>query len=174
VGTRGWFCVRSQPKHEHIAAAQLKEAGIEVFLPRLRFKRPTRRGPVWFIEALFPNYLFAHFDLSEGLRRFHHARGVRGIVHFGDEWPTIPDFVIEELRTTIGNEELHTISEQMRPGEQVQIAGGAFHGLQAVVSRVMPGRQRVAVLLEFLGRQTSVELPNDSLVRAGDERKRIL
>ena len=174
VGTHGWFCVRTQTKHEHIAAAQLKQAGIEVFLPRLRFKRPTKRGPVWFIEALFPSYLFAHLELWEDLRRFHHALGVREIVHFGDQWPTIPDAVIAELRISIGDGEMHTISEEMQPGEEVQIAGGAFNGLQAVVSRVMPGRQRVAVLLDFLGRQTSVELSSESVVRAGDERKRIL
>jgi hypothetical protein len=35
--TPAWFCVRSQPKHEHIAAAHLKqEPGIEVYLPRIQ------------------------------------------------------------------------------------------------------------------------------------------
>ena len=43
-----WFCLRTQPKHEHIAAAHLKDdPGIEIYLPRIRFKRATRRGPVW-------------------------------------------------------------------------------------------------------------------------------
>lgn len=42
-----WFCVRARPKHEHIAAARLREAGLEVFLPRLRFKKGSVRGPVW-------------------------------------------------------------------------------------------------------------------------------
>ena len=32
-----WYCLRSQPKHEHIAAAQLRRSmGIEVFCPRVR------------------------------------------------------------------------------------------------------------------------------------------
>ena len=40
-----WFCLRAQPKHEHIAAGHLRELpGIEVFLPRIRFRRQTRRG----------------------------------------------------------------------------------------------------------------------------------
>src|SRR5436309_10914933 len=157
-----WFCIRAQPRHEHIAAAQLKmEDGIEVYLPRIRFKRSTRRGPVWFTEALFPNYLFARFDLAACLRKLHHARGVRGIVHFGDQWPAIPDGVIEELRASLGDEQVYVMDSELQPGENVQISGGAFHGLQAVVTRVMPGRQRVAVLLEFLGRQTMVELPGE-------------
>jgi hypothetical protein len=39
-----------------------------------------------------------------------------------------------------------------------------MRGLQAVVSRVMPARQRAAVLLEFLGRQTTVELDRGQLI----------
>ena len=170
-----WFCIRSQPKHEHIAAAHLKrEEGIEVYLPRIRFKRSTRRGAVWFTEALFPNYLFARFDLAACIRKLRHARGVRGIVHFGGQWPTIPDGVIEELRATLGAEQVHVLDSELRPGEPVHISGGAFHGLQAVVTRVMPARQRVAVLLEFLGRQTMVELDGEAVIRDKDERQRIL
>jgi transcriptional antiterminator RfaH len=170
-----WFCIRTQPKHEHIAAAHLKEEpDIEVYLPRIRFKRSTRRGPVWFTEALFPNYLFARFDLAGCLRKLHHHRGVRGVVHFGQHWPTIPDGVIDELRASVGADEVHVIGEPLQPGETVQISGGGFHGLTAVVSRVMPGSQRVAVLMEFLGRQTTVELASDAVIRAEDERKLIL
>ena len=170
-----WFCVRTQPKHEHIAAAHLRQdADISVYLPRIRFKRATRRGPVWFTEALFPNYLFARFDLAASLRRVCHARGVRGVVHFGDRWPIVPEAVIEELRATVGGDEVHVVREELRPGETVQIAGGAFHGLHAVVTRVMPSRERVAVLLEFLGRQTTVELALASVVREGDGRGNIL
>ena len=39
---------------------------------------------------------------------------------------------------------------------------------------VMPSRERVAVLLEFLGRQTTVELPNEALIREMDERRLVL
>ncbi len=169
--TEAWFCLRSQPKHEHIAAAHLgTEAGIAIFLPRIRFKRATRRGPVWFTEALFPNYLFARFNLAADLRRIHHARGVQGVVHFGERWPTIPDAVIADLQATVGDAEVHVVPDEFATGENVEVSGGALHGLKAVVTRVMPARQRVAVLLEFLGRQTTVELPVQSLVREGEPR----
>jgi transcriptional antiterminator RfaH len=170
-----WFCVRSQAKHEHIAAAHLrKEEGIEVYLPRIRFKRATRRGPVWFTEALFPSYLFARFDLAGNLRDVCHARGVRGVVHFGDRWPIVPDTIIEEMRAAVGSDQIHVIDDTLQPGETVQIAGGVFHGLQAVVTRVIPSRERVAVLLEFLGRQTAVEVALETVVRERDGRKSVL
>ena len=70
--------MRTLPKREHIAAAELRQhPDVEVFLPRIRFQRPTRTGPAWVTEALFLNYLFARFDLNSRLRLVQAARGVR-------------------------------------------------------------------------------------------------
>jgi len=170
-----WFCVRTHPKHEHIAAAQLRqEPDVEVFLPRIRHRRSTRGGPAWVTEALFRDYLFARFDLALALRRVRHARAVSGVVHFGDRWPTIPDRVIAQLQAAMGGKELRVIEDTLHPGDVVQIAGGAMCGLEAVVTRVIPARQRVAVLLEFLGRQTTAEIDRDRLTfLAGEASRRV-
>ena len=169
-----WFCVRSRPKHEHIAAARLREAGLEVFLPRLRFKKGSVRGPVWVTEALFPNYLFARFSLHAALRLVRSAAGVSHVVHFGELIPTVPDEVVTELRARLGAEELHVIPENFAPDERVQISGGALHGLSAVVTQVMPAKERVKVLLEFLGRQTVVEVDAAALVPESGPRGKLL
>src|SRR5262245_37940374 len=99
---RAWFCVRSQPKHEHIAAAHLARFDdVEVFNPRIRFARSTRKGPTWVIESLFPNYLFARFHWKSGLSKVRYSPGLSHVVHFGTRWPTVPDGVIEQLRQTL-------------------------------------------------------------------------
>src|SRR5262245_27283754 len=174
-GPLSWFCVRTHPKHEHISAAQLKqEPGIEVFLPRIRYQRSTRFGPAWVTEALFRDYIFARFDLAVALRRVQHARSVRGVVHFGDRWPTIPDPVIADLQTAMGGQDLRVIEENLQAGDLVQIAAGAMHGLHAVVTRVMPANQRVALLLDFLGQQTTVELPRSQVIAdAGTQHRKV-
>jgi transcription antitermination factor NusG len=66
-------------------------------------------------------------------------------------------------------EDLRVIDEALRPGDVVQISDGAMSGLQAVVMRVMPARQRVAILIDFLGRQTAVELDRRSLTFVTEE-----
>lgn len=170
-----WFCVRSQLKREHIAARHLRQLPeVAVLLPRIRFRRATRQGTVWVTEALFPGYLFARFEWQANLRVVHHAPGVAGVVHFADRWPTIPDEVIESLRTAVGEEGVREVPSEFSPGETVRIAGGAFHGLEAVVQRALPSRQRVMVLLEFLGRQTAVEVEVARVVRVADERSALL
>ncbi len=170
-----WFCLRSQLKHEHIAAAHLRSSGIEVFLPRIRYKKATRRGPVWFNEALFPNYLFARFAWAERLSDVMHARGVSTVIHFGTNWPVIAEAEIAALRELADDDQLFTVEEMFTPGEEVTIAGGAFHGLTGTVQKYLPSRERVAILLEFLGRQTHVEISPDKLTRLqGDPRSAVL
>jgi transcriptional antiterminator RfaH len=174
-GAAGWFCLRAQPKHEAIAAAHLRNMSeIEVFLPRIRFRRATRQGNAWVTEALFPGYLFARFDWQSSLRRVQSARGVSSVVHFGERWPTIDAETIAELRRAVGTTELCEVPAQLAPGDEVKITTGAFRGLQAVVARVMPSRERVAVLMDFLGRQTSIQIPVDAVIKQGSERSTIL
>ena len=168
-----WFCLRSQPKHEHIAAARLREEGVEAFSPRIRFKRATRRGPSWFTEALFPSYLFARFDWHNSLRQVHHTSGVSGVVHFGDKWPTIPDAEIRQLQEQFGNAQVHVINPELAPGDTVKIAAGAFQGLSAVVSQIMPSAERIKILLEFVGRQTVVEIHSSELIAEESARQKV-
>lgn len=166
--TVAWFCLRSHPKHEHIAAGHLRQQeGVDVFNPRIRFARPTRKGKVSVTESMFPNYLFARFDWKTSLARVHYAPGVSCIVHFGSKWPTVPDQAIAEIRALLGSEGIHVIREVPEAGDQVTISGGVFHGLQVIVTQVMPGRERVLVLMDFLGRQTAVEIGVRSIVRHG-------
>lgn len=166
--TVAWFCLRSQPKHEHIAAGHLQQIeNVEVFNPRIRYTRPTRLGPATVTESMFPNYLFARFDWETMLNRVHYSPGVSGIVHFGSKWPTVPDAAIEEIRRVLGDGGVHVISNDLTPGDAVSVSGGIFHGLNAIVTQIMPGKDRVLVLMDFLGRQTAVELKVHSIVKHG-------
>src|SRR3954471_7261325 len=98
VFSPAWDCARTQPKHEHIAAASLaKNLGLEVFHPRLRMERATRRGAVRVIEPLFPGYVFVRC-MDEARDEVRYVTGISSLVHFGQRVPTVPDSVIEELK----------------------------------------------------------------------------
>ncbi|MDB6029911.1 MAG: NusG antitermination factor [Verrucomicrobiales bacterium] len=159
-----WFCIRSRPKHEHIAAAHLRQLpGVEVFNPRLKFLRSTRRGRALVTESLFPNYLFARFVLNAALERVRHAAGVNTVVRFGDRIPAIPHEVIEALRSSLAHVTDRVFSDAPAEGDEVEIMHGPFHGEKALVTRVFPARQRVQVLLDVLGRSTALELSLQSV-----------
>lgn len=163
-GQQAWYCVRAQPRRDHVAAANLRRyLSLDVFTPRIRFRRSTKRGLIWVTEPLFPNYVFARFERATELTNVQHTFGVAGVVHFGPFWPTVPTSAVEELRQAVGQEETRVVDHTLEVGEQIEVAAGPFQGFRAVVTRLMPARQRVAVLLEFLGKQTVVELDNSAV-----------
>ena len=164
-GVFAWYCTRTKPKHEHIVAANLKRnLGLEVFHPRLRMERPTRRGVVRVVEPLFPCYVFVRCNISECLDGIRYVNGVSSLVHFGQRIPVVPDSVVEELRQCFETEELMDVKEQLCPGTEVTVGEGAFHGFNGIVLRVLPAKQRVQILLDFLGRTTLAEVDRKSLV----------
>lgn len=160
-----WFCVRTQPKREHIAAAHLRTIdGVEVFNPRLKIRKATRRGVVTFVEALFPNYIFARFEPELSFNSVKYAPSVSTIVHFGLRLAAVPDPVIEELKAEFGEAELIEFERHVEAGDVVTIGEGPFMGMTAKVLRVLTPHQRVEVLLEFLGRNTSAVVNPRTLV----------
>lgn len=158
-----WYCLRTKKLSEHIAAAALKcEVGLEeVFCPRISFERARRGGKVRVVEALFPCYLFARFAYADKWRAVRSARGVTKIVAFGGLPAVVPSAVIEELRAAVNSRETIEIPTTIEAGAEVELVSGPFQGLRAVVTRVLPARQRVAILMEVLGQEREVEVPQD-------------
>jgi transcriptional antiterminator RfaH len=146
-----WFCIRSKPRRQQVAACHLRSLGIEVFNPQLRFQRPTRRGPAWVSAPLFPNYLFARFELLAYFRRARYAFGVSDILRFGDRWAEIPDREIAALQDAWQHSDSLEPEQPIKVGAPVILTGGLFHGIEATVVALLPARQRIKVLLEFLG-----------------------
>jgi transcriptional antiterminator RfaH len=160
-----WYCARTKPKHEHIAAATLrKNLGLEAFLPRLRVERAPRRGAVRPIEPLFPCYLFVRCVIEERLDEIKHANGVSSLIRFGGKVSIVEDNIIEELQDCFEADEPMDVEHRLTPGCEVSVAGGAFDGMRAHVLRNLPARQRVQVLLHILGQPTPVEVDRSAVV----------
>jgi len=165
AGAFAWYCARTKPKHEHIVAAGLKRnLGLEVFHPRLRIERPTRRGVVRVIEPLFPCYVFVRCNIDECLDGVRYVNGVSSLVHFGQRIPIVPDHVVEELKQCFESQELMDVEDRLSPGVEVTVGEGAFLGFNGIVLRVLPAKQRVQILLDFFGRTTLAEVDRKSLI----------
>lgn len=160
-----WYCVRTQTKREHIAAGHLRGLeGVEVFCPRLRYRKATRRGKIWWVEPLFPGYLLARFDRKESERAVTFCQGVRGLVRFGSLIPEVPPAFVESLRHEVraradgGDEELLSVMPDIEQGDEVEIAHGPLQGMRGTIVAVAPASERVKVLLDFLGQPHAVDV----------------
>ncbi len=168
-----WYCARTQTKREHIAAEHLRGVGgVEVFCPRIRYKKATRRGKIWWMEPLFPGYLLVRFRRSEMERAVTFSQGIRGLVKFGSEIPSVPDSLVNSLREEVrmrskdGDtaDEMFTVSPILEIGEEVEIASGPFQGMRGSIVEVTSATERVKILLEFLGQQQAIDLDFFSLI----------
>lgn len=172
----GWYCVRTQTKREHLAAKGLDQLeGVKSFCPRLRYKKATRRGKVWWIDAMFPGYIFAYFSRKESERAVIHSHGVMTLLKFGTKIPTIPSTFIDELRQQMHSQEtgegdLLTLQPTVKIDDEVEIAHGAMQGITGKVVELLPANERVKILIEFLGNPLLVDtdifallLPNKPL-----------
>ena len=154
-----WFCVKTKPRNESAARRMLmRDVGVEVFCPMLRFERVRRSGKVKVTEAMFPGYVFAKFNYRAQHRHVAGTLGVSTIVRFGGIPSIVPDEVVADLRASVVDQETIEIPTNIQVGEEVQLLEGPFTGIHALVTQVLPAQDRVKVLLEILGMDREVEI----------------
>jgi transcriptional antiterminator RfaH len=106
---------------------------------------------------MFPGYLFARFDYLAFHRRIRQRPGVSGFVQFGDRLALLPNYLISEIRIRTGENELIELNHGLEQGQNVRIIKGPFQGLEALVTRLITARERVEILVEWMGRSLHAE-----------------
>ena len=160
-----WYAVYTQPRNEGLAREHLERQGFEVFFPRHLKRRSHARKVEDVPSPLFPRYLFAAFDLAEsGWRVIRSTRGVIDLVRNGLDPVSVPETVIEEIRSRLDENGLIRLLRQneMQPGASIHINSGPFAEYDAIFNAVRD-EDRIIALLSLLGRQVRVELPIDSV-----------
>jgi transcriptional antiterminator RfaH len=166
---REWFCLRTQTKREHIAAAILSRmSALEVFCPRISQVKRTRTGKKRFVEAMFPGYIFAKFHYPTHYRQVVHSQGITRMVELGDQ-RVIPDGIIQDLKASIPEGILEATDLSIEPGAEVEMVAGSLKGLNGKVLARLPAKNRIQILLEFLGREIKIEVNPDDILLARDK-----
>ena len=163
-----WYVIRTKPQCEYVAAGALERDGFEFFFPCVRTRRPRAgRADI----PLFPGYIFLRYDPD--LPQWPAIRslpGILGWVRFGSVAPTLPDKDISNLAQRVGdiNEE-GGLWTRFRKGERVRVVSGKVDSLAELVDEPNSPEARVRVLLEFMGRRISAQVPYSQLQRVSDD-----
>jgi transcriptional antiterminator RfaH len=155
-----WFVVYTQPLKETVAKQHLEEQGYDVYLPMFKKTRRHARRMDEVLQPLFPRYLFVGLDLK--LDAWRAVNGTRGVAYLllNDGHPLgISTSIIEELKILENNGvvPIECVSAFTK-GESLRVVDGAFKDQVAVFQR-MGDKQRVQLLLNFLGRDTRITVP---------------
>jgi transcription antitermination factor NusG len=159
-----WYVIRTHPRQEFRAAENLRSCGIEIFLPRIHAPG-SRRSRHTEPAALFPQYLFAQFDVQTRLRDVVFTRGVQVPLRIGSALAIVDDSMVAFLRSRVGEDGLIRIGEPLQPGERVMIEDGPFAALVGIVERIMSERERLIVLLATVRTPLRVEVEIQSVRR---------
>jgi transcriptional antiterminator RfaH len=156
-----WYALRSKPRKEDTVFLQLNNQKIDNFFPRIRVHPINPRSKK--VKPYFPGYLFVNVDLDEkGRSAFKWMPHTLGLVSFGGEPALVPDNLIQALikRVEEINEAGGEVFDNLKPGDKIRIHDGPFSGFEAIFDSRISGKERVRVLLAFLGqpRQVPVEL----------------
>jgi transcriptional antiterminator RfaH len=160
-----WACAQLQTNRERLALHCLGLAGFQTYMPRLRVRRltPTRRVAET-TPALFPGYAFIWIELQ-----WHEARWQPGVIRLvldGEQPARVPEGVIDEIRSR----ERDGLVELPKPppvsrlklGTRVRVQEGPMRGCIGILAALRP-RERVMVLLQMLGGERRVELPQEAV-----------
>jgi transcriptional antiterminator RfaH len=159
-----WFCVKSKPRQEAVAARNLRALGdVELIFPRVRRTRRGHDRNREVVEPLFPGYVFVRFDPAETQGSVRSTRGVLHLVEKEGKPVRVDDAVIAELLALGPDAILSALDGELPVGAKVRIVRGIFAGSEGEVLRLATPEKRIAVLLALLGSEQPVELDADDV-----------
>ena len=165
---RKWYVVQTHPNAELRAAEHLRRQGFEIYMPQFRKLRRHARKTETVIRPLFPRYFFVAFDkATESWHAVHSTIGVSNLVG-GAHGPTpLRDAVMRDLRHREDDAGLFRFDPRPHffPGEKIRFLTGALSACVGLFES-MTDHDRVAVLLELLGREVRVVVDYENVARA--------
>lgn len=158
-----WYAIQTKVNREKEVEKRLKDLRLEAFLPFMRTRRRIGSRFHWVLAPLFPGYIFCRLDMVQSGKAARYAPGVKDFLTFGSRLAEVGLEIIQALRERCpdGVAEIDPVSAQ--PGDVVRINEGPFSGLEAVFQQKLKGSERVAVLLDILGRQTRIVVPSEMI-----------
>lgn len=96
-----------------------------------------------------------------------HSHGVINIVQNGDR-RVVPESIISELKANLPNDIVEAPDPSLEPGSAVEVLTGSLKGLNGKVIAQLPAKNRVELLLDFLGREITVAVNPDDIHLAND------
>ena len=164
AGKGDWYVAYTQPKREQVALSNLEQQGFDAYLPRYKTFKKSPEGALSVFEPMFPRYVFFRpGHVAQSISGARSTRGVSFVLVFGVTPAVLKAeqlAVIQACEAERNRADMAQISP-FRPGFQVRLRNCGLQGLEGLVKSV--SAKRVTLLLELLGRPTTVDVEHHQL-----------
>jgi len=156
-----WYAVHVRAQTEKKVAAALTSQGYECLLPIYRERRKWSDRTKILELPLFPNYVFARFDVMLRLPILK-TPGVLGIVGRGRIPQALDSDEIARIQTVTRTDYPAQPWPYLKTGQRVRITAGPLTGVEGLLvgSR---GAARVVLSVTELGRSIAVQVESDAV-----------
>ena len=163
VAATRWYVVQTQVNCEAKAAQNLLRQRFDIYLPRYLKRRRHARKIDFAAKPLFPRYLFVAIDVvTQRWRSVQSTQGVSRLVCNGEEPAALPNGVLSALKAREDDRGFVRMEAKpaFTPGDKVRVLAGAFMDCAGLFDGI-GDHDRVAILLDLLGRKVRVHLDAD-------------
>jgi transcription antitermination factor NusG len=140
-----WYALYTKSRHEKKVDNQLKEKGIESYLPLKKVLKQWSDRKKWVEEPLFRSYIFIHADLK-GRHRALYADGVLKLVTFGENPALVREEEIDTIKRILSENTDAEACSTVSVGDIVEIARGPLMGIRGRLEEIRGSRRLVIVI----------------------------
>lgn len=153
-----WFAVQTRGRYEKKVATQLKEKGIETFLPSIREVHRWSDRNKYVEVPLFPGYTFVRAIANSPERlRVLQTDGVVRIVGTGTELSPVDPKQIDDIRMLLASGILMKMYPFLKVGQRIRIRGGCLDGLEGILVS-WPRESCLVVSVDVIQRAIAINL----------------
>lgn len=163
-----WYVAQTHPHAEIKACQHLGRQGFSYYLPRYLKQRRHARRVDKTVAPLFPRYVFVLIDTTmQRWLAIDSTIGVTKLLRNGEVPAVVPHEIITALKGREDAEGYVQLLQRPRflPGDRIRVAGGAFCDCLGLYEDVS-SHERVAILLDLLGRKVRVIVNTDQIEAA--------
>ncbi len=161
-----WYVIQTKVREENRATFFLREKGIEIYFPKMETCIMTGAKGTLIRKPLFPNYVFARFNVEKNLYKVSWAKGVHKVLPENLHPIPLDDAIIESIKTLADKNEV-VRKRSFRKNERIRIIRGPMKDIMGIFENWVSDEGRVRIFLDLFNYQSRLELHHSLIEKAG-------
>ena len=156
---KNWLVATYKINELRRVESNLSNQKFDYYLPKITIKKINTNPKV---EVLFPGYIFVNTSL-ENYSALKYTMGIKNIIKFGDNISCISSGEIDAMQMAVKISKIDQVASQVEIGQEAMISKGSLKGSMVKICS-FPSKQRVGILLTFLGSVRRVTISEKDLI----------